>query len=295
MEKRIYKHGIIYNCDIIELLKSDELEKGSFSHIFTDPPYGYLEHRIEKTFDRKLCFNLISEKHCEGFFVIFGRGDIFYKDNLILDELGYKHYEDCGYIKNTPPSPFLKILRVMENFSIRVKGKRVANKVYIPLSDKNLVSDAQIVEWIRNASTSKSKEEIYNYLFKKDYNIFNLELKAREKVTFKDNNTKVSDRGLSSFRSLERGLQLRNFMTVKRELLKEGSHPTIKNHQVLSYYIQAISNENEIIFDPFIGSGTTAIACLKSGRRFIGCEIDKEYFNLTCKRIEKEYEKNLFL
>lgn len=84
-------------------------------------------------------------------------------------------------------------------------------------------------------------------------------------------------------------------MVAKREKLKDGSHPTIKNHNILSYYIRAISNENETIFDPFIGSGSTAVACLKSGRRFIGCELYKEYFDLACERIEKEYENNLYL
>lgn len=158
MEKRIYKHGIIYNCNVMELLKSDELETGSFSHIFTDPPYAYLKHKIESGFDRELCWKLISEKHGEGFFVIFGRGDVFYKDNLLLGDLGYEHYEDCGYVKNIPSTPILKMLRVIEYFSIRVKGKRKVNKVYIPISDEELIRDSQIAKWARRAFSLKNKK-----------------------------------------------------------------------------------------------------------------------------------------
>jgi len=42
------------------------------------------------------------------------------------------------------------------------------------------------------------------------------------------------------------------------------------------------------IFDPFMGSGTTAVACIRTGRRFIGCEISREYFDIAIKRIKRE-------
>jgi DNA modification methylase len=41
--------------------------------------------------------------------------------------------------------------------------------------------------------------------------------------------------------------------------------------------------------DPFIGSGTTCVACVKLGRKFIGIEIDEGYFNIACERIRKAY------
>lgn len=43
------------------------------------------------------------------------------------------------------------------------------------------------------------------------------------------------------------------------------------------------------IIDPFMGSGTTGVACLKLGRKFIGIEIDEGYFDIACRRIEKAY------
>ena len=44
-----------------------------------------------------------------------------------------------------------------------------------------------------------------------------------------------------------------------------------------------------IVLDPFMGSGTTGVACVKLGRKFIGIEIDPGYFDIACRRIEKAY------
>ena len=45
----------------------------------------------------------------------------------------------------------------------------------------------------------------------------------------------------------------------------------------------------ETILDPFMGSGTTGVACAKLGRKFIGIEIEPKYFDIACKRIEEAY------
>jgi len=71
-------------------------------------------------------------------------------------------------------------------------------------------------------------------------------------------------------------------------------HPTMKDIVVIADLIKILSNENDIIFDPFIGSGTTAIACLETKRRYIGCELDKGYFDIAQKRID-DYNKQLKL
>ena len=46
-----------------------------------------------------------------------------------------------------------------------------------------------------------------------------------------------------------------------------------------------------LVLDPFMGSGTTGVACAKLGRKFIGIELDEDYFNIACERIEKAYQQ----
>lgn len=65
----------------------------------------------------------------------------------------------------------------------------------------------------------------------------------------------------------------------------ENDHPTQKPLDLIRYLIKTYSNENDIVFDGYSGSGTTAAACIKERRNFIGSELNKEYFDLSVKRL----------
>lgn len=67
-------------------------------------------------------------------------------------------------------------------------------------------------------------------------------------------------------------------------------HPTEKNHDLLKDLIFDNTNENDIVFDPCMGSGSTGIVCVKNNRDFIGIELDENYFNIAKKRIEEAKE-----
>lgn len=64
------------------------------------------------------------------------------------------------------------------------------------------------------------------------------------------------------------------------------THPTEKPVELMNFYITNSSGLNDIVFDPFMGTGSTGIAAIKSNRKFIGIEIDKEYYDVANKRIE---------
>ena len=67
-------------------------------------------------------------------------------------------------------------------------------------------------------------------------------------------------------------------------------HPTGKNIKLFTELIEDNSNENELILDPFMGGGTTGVACINTNRNFIGIELDEEYFEIAKKRIEEVEE-----
>ena len=64
------------------------------------------------------------------------------------------------------------------------------------------------------------------------------------------------------------------------------NHPTIKPLNIIQNFIINSSKEGEIVLDPFMGSGTTAIACMNTNRNFIGFEIDKGYYDIILERIK---------
>lgn len=62
-------------------------------------------------------------------------------------------------------------------------------------------------------------------------------------------------------------------------------HPTIKPIEIIDRLVRNSSKKGEIVFDPFMGSGTTGVSALKHNRDFIGVELDKEYFEISKSRI----------
>jgi len=67
-------------------------------------------------------------------------------------------------------------------------------------------------------------------------------------------------------------------------------HPTQKPVEVMAWCLGFLPDANTIL-DPFMGSGTTGVACVQLGRKFIGIELDPGYFDIACKRIENELRR----
>lgn len=70
-----------------------------------------------------------------------------------------------------------------------------------------------------------------------------------------------------------------------------GKHPTQKPLKILEELIACVTNPNDIVLDPFMGSGSTCLASAKMGRKYIGVELDGNYFNVAKSRVENLTEK----
>lgn len=68
---------------------------------------------------------------------------------------------------------------------------------------------------------------------------------------------------------------------------RETGHPTEKPVALMRHYIENSSQPGDLVLDPFVGSGTTAVACVESGRRCIAIEKDPKYFEIACERVWK--------
>jgi site-specific DNA-methyltransferase (adenine-specific)/modification methylase len=67
---------------------------------------------------------------------------------------------------------------------------------------------------------------------------------------------------------------------------EEKQHPTMKPIRVMEWCLGFLDNAKTIL-DPFMGSGTTGVACANLGRKFIGIELEEKYFDIACKRIDQ--------
>ncbi len=73
--------------------------------------------------------------------------------------------------------------------------------------------------------------------------------------------------------------------TISVSERKLGKHPTQKPIALMEHFVQILSNPGDVILDPFMGSGSTGVASLMENRKFIGVELNPEYFNLANSRL----------
>jgi DNA modification methylase len=96
----------------------------------------------------------------------------------------------------------------------------------------------------------------------------------------------------TNFRNDNSGLrypkQVQEFPVVERG----SKHPTQKPVALMEYLIKTYTNEGDTVLDFTMGSGTTGVACVNTGRKFIGIELDEGYFEIARNRIEEQISSN---
>lgn len=245
----------LHNGDCLEFMKT--LEDNSIDLILTDPPYGTLN------FTKPKWDNVINIEE-----MFFQLNRIIKKDRAILlfnqepfsTLLKYHNLKlfkyDWVWIKNKAGgfmNANLKPLKNYENISVfshsntRPNKNKTGNMLYNP---QNLIKERKI----KKIKNNKDKESIVN--------------QQRKDIIIESKFTNYPT-------------QVLNFNSEKNTL-----HPTQKPVDLLEYLIKTYSNENDIVLDFTMGSGSTGIACLNTNRSFIGCELDENYFNIAKDRIE---------
>lgn len=86
-----------------------------------------------------------------------------------------------------------------------------------------------------------------------------------------------------------RGPRLANLWRVPRD--PAGEHPTPKPVALMERMVSCSTDSGATVLDPFMGSGTTGVACMNFGRRFVGVEVAPRFFDIACKRIEAAYNQ----
>jgi site-specific DNA-methyltransferase (adenine-specific) len=128
--------------------------------------------------------------------------------------------------------------------------------------------NAQMIERSAEGKSRMNRKFLPNNTGKRDY--------IGGFVDTKGNNNSNLDKNLRCPRSILK------FNTER------GLHPTQKPVALLEYLIKTYTNENEIVLDNCMGSGSTGIACINTNRRFIGYELDDKYFEIGKNRLQEQ-------
>ena len=258
-----YKPNNIYNVDSYKAIK--EIPDKSIDMIYTDVPYLYdsggggsseLSQRIIKINEQLSGYRKKQEE---------ASTDEEREKNRISGNVlaSQKQYID---------------LTVGFDYSILDEFVRVMKKVNIIIWFSKLQ-----MQYILNYFMNLKDKEIY----------FEPLVWKKTNPTPMANNTWLPDLEYA-FHFREKGVKLNDGYEIKNKgyvspLNKKDKdlydHPTIKPLEFVKNHILHITQENDVVFDPFLGSGTTAVACLETKRQFIGFEIDKSYYDIAQDRI----------
>lgn len=179
-----------------------------------------------------------------------------------------------------------------------------------PFTSALVMSNPKIFkyEWIwkKNAGSNFAclkyqpmKEHESILVFSKNKTIYNPQMQERAesgkarvktKITY-NTKTELVENSLHSKVSSVRP-QLRYPSSVQLFNRERGLHPTQKPVALFEYLIKTYTNENDIVLDNCMGSGTTAVACINTKRNFIGIEKEEKYYNIAKERINSIESKN---
>jgi len=237
------------------LEEMEKLSNNSIDMVLVDPPYGTTEHR----WDSVICF-----------------------DSMWKSLRRIVH-------KNTPvlvfgSEPFSSTLRMsnIQNFRYdwiweKERGTGIGNARKMPLKKHEIIS------------VFYEKLPLYNYQGERYEKTFT--------HTLPNTGGKVS--GISGGKTVKNPTKRvektythrvkQSVIKIPRDAYRKGKriHPTQKPVALMEYLIKTYTNDGDTVLDFTMGSGTTGVACVNTGRDFIGIELDPEYYQIAKKRIRK--------
>ena len=237
----------IYNEDCLEFMK--KIKNDSIDLIFADPPYNLSKSNFKMSFVKSKGADLDTNK---------GEWDEF-KSKDDFEKFTHSWLKECRRI-------------LKENGAIWVAG--TYHNIYLVgyiLQNKLEMEILNEVLWHKldatpNMSCSRFVADHENFIW----------ARKGKKNTF----------NYGEMKKLNNGKQMRSIWPKGKTAGGKKVHPTQKPEWLLERIILSTSNEEDIVFDPFIGSGTTAVVCTKLNRNFIGTDINPEYIQMAKDRLK---------
>lgn len=251
----------LYNDDCLKILK--EIPENTFDMIFSDPPYLLSNDGFTCQSGKMVSVNKGKWDKSQGLEKDFE----FHKEWLSLCQRVLKPTGTI-WISGTYHSIYSC------GFAMQLLGYHILNDIcwFKPNASPNLscrffTASHETLIWARK---DKNGKHTFNYEKMKD-------------GSFPKDFIKHENKQMQSVWAIN---------TTPQKEKTHGRHPTQKPLLLLDRIIQACTNEGDLILDPFMGSGTTGVSALSQNRKFVGIEIDENYFKLANTRISDIISSN---
>ena len=256
----------LYNGDCLR--EMDKIPDDSVDLIVTDLPYGSTKCKWDTIIDMNLLWEQYSRilKKPHGVVVLFGQQPFtsrlissnykWFKYNLI-----WKKNKTTQYLlANYRPMKCTEDIAIFSPGGAAAASKHKGNMTYNP---QGLIPV--------NIKKKNSEKRIGKMLNQSHH--------------LGPNNKLISNSEYSQ--------KFTNYPTefIEFDIENDTIHETQKPVKLLEYLIKTYSNENDVVLDSTMGSGTTGVACINTNRKFIGIELEEKYYNLSKKRIEERSEE----
>ena len=263
--KELYKtadykdsHGMLFHGDCLEIMKN--IEDESIDMILCDLPYGTSACK----WDSVIPFEPLWKQYIRiikpfGAIVLFGSEP--FSSALRLSNLDMYKYDWKWEKPNGANFLNFKYQPAKVHEDIMVFGKSATSYS----KNGNMIYNPQMTEGTPyNQKSGQQRQD--------NGHVLGSTVRSSIKQVYTENNGTRYPRSIQRF-----------------PLDKDKLHPTQKPVALLEYLIKTYTNEGNIVLDNCMGSGSTGVACINTNRRFIGIELDENYFNIAKERIENHH------
>lgn len=197
-------------------------------------------------------------------------------DSIIPLDIMWKSFNRLlktnGIVVLTACQPFTSklVMSNLDNFKYEIIWEKTIGSGQLNIKHQPLRVHESILVFYKERGTyneQKTKGEPYS---------INRNISSKGEGYGKQKNSKKENNGFRHAKSV---------IKVSNPRIK-GGHPTQKPIELMNYLVRTFSNENDIVLDCCMGSGTTGLACKNLNRLFIGIELDINYFNITQNRLK---------
>ena len=290
------------------LIESDKIESGSVDLILTDLPYGNMNtdggrklgiNGWDLAIEPKKVFDIANRiLRKNGKIILFSQEP--YTTKLITEAIPNIPF---GYRATWEKDNFAVALGVKVNMVSFTEDVLVFSKSKCYNAPHPLIKYAkEVIKYINKPMkeiTSKTNRSLFYRVTDRDFGlptikgysklieIFNIDKMQgfKEFTELKEIDNKFKNKFASTFNLWEGNKYKSNILKYKKDYT--GHHPTQKPVLLLEDLIKTFSNENDLVVDLTMGSGSTGVACKNTNRNFIGIEMDDNYFDIATKRINK--------